>query len=208
MKIIQIEEFSKTKCKIVFEDTSFIVLYKKDLRRYGLEEGVEVSIKQMEVLFEEILPYRAKARCLKLLQGKDYTESEIRKKLQGDGYPAEVIDKAIEYLYGYRYLDDKRYVELYYKTYCNRKSRKQIILDLQQKGITKDIVFSSLDKLMGGEGEREELQCIRNFLRKRKYEDAEADCTEREKTKAYLFRKGFEINDIIFCMKNFNWKNM
>ncbi len=208
MKITTIEEFSKNKCKLIFEDLSNIVLYKKDLKKYHLAEGTELSVKQLEIFWQEILPYRAKARCMKLLQSKDYTEWEIRKKLQGDGYPAEVIDKAVEYLFGYQYLDDEKYVRLYYESRCLRKSKKQIVLDLQQKGIAKEVINAVLDAYIGENGTDEELQCINKLLLKRKYDDAEADMKEREKIKAYLFRKGFQMDHINTCINNFSWKNM
>ena len=208
MRVIKIEECSKTKCRIVFEDIMPVVLYKNDLKRYAIEEGGDFSEQQINILLKEILPHRAKARCMKLLQSRDYTEYEIRSKLQNDGYPLQVINEAVDYLYGFHYLDDTRYVEAYYRTYRNRKSRKQIVLDLQRKGIAKDNISNIINELTDLEEEREELVCIRKFLRKRKYSDREADCTEREKTKAYLFRKGFEVNDIILCMKDFEWKNL
>ena len=46
-----------------------------------------------------------------------------------------------------------------------------------------------------------------NFY-KRKYNDEIADYEEKEKVKAYLFRKGFDISDINICMRNFSWENM
>lgn len=205
---MRIEEFSKTKCKVFFEDYSTIILYKNDLRRYSITEGAQLTERQLNVLLEELLPYRAKARCMKLLQSKDYTETEIRKKLQKDGYPESVIEVAISYLYSYKYLDDEKYVTLYYQSKCLKKSRKQIILDLQQKGIDKNTVITVMDKLAYDNDEKDELQCIRKLLFKRKYNDAVADITDREKVKAYLFRKGFEICDINVCMQNFNWENM
>ncbi len=208
MNIIEIEEFTKAKYKIIFEDCSYIVLYKKDLQRYHLSEGVELDIRQFRVLMEEILPHRAKTRCMKLLQSKDYTEGEIRKKLQGDGYPQSVIDTAVEYLYGYHYLDDERYVKLYYQSRCMRKSRKQIILDLQQKGIAKEIILRVMEQNKSEESDADELQCIRKLLWKKKYNDSEATLELKEKVKVYLFRKGFEINDINFCMRDFSWENM
>ena len=208
MKIIEIEEFSKNKCKLLLEDFSGIVLYKKDLKKYRLAEGLDLSDKQLKILLEEILPYRAKSRCMKLLQSKDYTESEIRKKLQADGYPETVIDIAVGYLYGYHYLDDEKYVKLYYQSRCLKKSRKQIVMDLQQKGIAKESIMTVLDEYILNNGENEEIQCIKKLLLKKRYCDKDVDITEREKVKAYLFRKGFQINDINVCMRNFDWKNM
>lgn len=206
MKINKIEEFSKTKCKVIIENACPLVLYKADLRRYNLAEGTILDKRQFKVLMEEILPYRAKARCMKLLQSRDYTEHEIRKKLSTDGYPTTVIDTAIQYLYGYHYLDDTRYVKLYYECKKIKKSKKQILIDLQQKGISKEVITSVMDNL--SEEECTDLNCIRSLLRKKKYIDNEASYEEKEKVKAYLFRKGFEINDINVCMRNFSWENM
>ena len=107
MKITKIEEFSKTKYRIETDDYVVLVLYKADLRRYNLAEGTVLEPKQKELLLTEILPHRAKARCLKLLQSKDYTEEEIRRKLTSDGYPETVIDIAVQYLYKFHYLDDE-----------------------------------------------------------------------------------------------------
>ncbi len=208
MIINEIQEFSKTKCKLIFEDFSAIVLYKKDLKRYSLSEGTEVSDKQMKLLMEEILPYRAKSRCMKLLQSKDYTETEIRGKLHTDGYPETVIEIAVAYLYSFHYLDDARYAEAYYRSRCLKKSRKKIIIELQQKGIDKELIFDTLERVCSDAPEEDELQCISKLLIKKKYSDCEADLTEREKMKAYLFRKGFQIDNINNCMSKFDWKNM
>ncbi|MBO5082728.1 MAG: regulatory protein RecX [Lachnospiraceae bacterium] len=144
---------------------------------------------------------------MKLLQSKDYTETEIRSKLRGDGYPENVIKIAVEYLYSFHYLDDARYAEAYYRSRCVRKSKKQIIMELQQKGVNKELIIDTLESVCSDSPEEDELQCISKLLAKRKYNDNEADITEREKVKAYLFRKGFQIDNINSCMRNFDWKN-
>ena len=208
MQVCKIEEFSASKCKVIFEDGSFIVVYKKEIRKYGFAEGNEVSNKQLDVLHEEILPYRAKMRCMKLLQSRDYTECEIKKKLQGDSYPQAVIDKTIECLKSYNYINDLRYVELYYRSKVLRKSKKQIIIDLQRKGISKDVISGILDEANDDFQNKGDIQCIFHLLYKRKYKDCDADLKEKQRTKAYLFRKGFELDDINKCMELFNWENM
>lgn len=208
MQVSKIEEFSASKSKIIFEDNSFIIVYKNDIRRFGFAEGVDVSDKQLEVLYGEILPYRAKARCMKLLQSRDYAEGELRKKLRGDGYPQTVIDVTVEYLMEYGYINDSRYIKLYYQCKSVKKSRKQIILDLQQKGISKESIMNVMGELYIDSETNGDVQCIRKLLRKRKYKDSCADIKEKDKTKAYLFRKGFELDDIIKCMHHFNWENM
>lgn len=207
MKVIKIEEFSKTKCKVIIDKIVPLVLYKADLRRYQIQEGKILEERQIKILLEELLPYRAKMRCMKLLQSKDYTEYEIRKKLIADGYPESVIENTVEYLFGYHYLDDNRYVRLYYQSKSYKKSKKQIVIELQRKGIAKEMIVSVLRDVIGEE-ENTDFPCIMQLLRKKHYIDDEASFEEKEKIRAYLFRKGFEINDINVCMKKFSWENM
>lgn len=204
MKITEIKEFSKTKYEITTEDEIKLVLYKGDIRRYDLKEGGEISGEQLNIILDEILPKRAQERCLKLLQGRDYTEGEIRRKLMADGYPENVIHKAIFFLKEYDYINDSRYIRLYYQCKSVRKSKKQIILDLQQKGITKDLIKGVLENIVQEDEECGDLYCIRKLLYKKGYEDRIASYEEKEKVKMYLFRKGFELSDINFCMKNFS----
>lgn len=208
MKIKGIQDFSKTKYSILFENGLILVLYKADVRRYHLEEGADVTDKQVKILLEEILPYRAKMRCMKLLQGRDYTEEEIRKKLNDDGYPEDIIKQTIDYLYGYHYLDDERYIRLYYQSKKHRKSKKEMIQELQRKGIAKELVVRFFETMHEEQEENSDLYCIRKLLCKKKYDDESASFEEKEKIKAYLYRKGFEISDIITAMKNFSWNNM
>lgn len=207
MKVIKIEECSKTKCRVILENEETIILYKADLKRCHIKEGSNVTKEQLRAWIEEVLPHRARARCLKLLQSKDYTEYEIRKKLYGDGYPDTVISEAIQYLYGYHYLDDERYVKLYYQSRVMRKSTKQIVLELQQRGVKKEIIDRVLEEVREENPDGGDLLCIQRLLVKKKYDDNSFTYDEKEKMKASLFRKGFQINDINRCMQNFSWKN-
>ena len=55
---------------------------------------------------QEVLPKRAKLRAMNLLQGREYTTSQLRTKLQQGYYPPEIIEQAIEYEAGFHYKDD------------------------------------------------------------------------------------------------------
>lgn len=209
MKIIEIREVNTYKCKLFFEEEDPIVLYKKDLKRYNLKEGTVLADKQKDVLLMEILPYRAKARCLKLLQARDYTEAEIGRKLKEDGYPGAVIQNTIEYLKQYQYVDDIRYTRLFFDSKKNKKSKNAILMDLQRKGVSKESIMLAFSEMQECDSEYiNDKNCINNLLYKKRYNDLDASYGEKEKMKAYLFRKGFEIEEINACMKHFNWEKM
>ena len=208
MKITEIKEFSKTKYEILTDSQQKLVLYKGDFRRMGLSLGAEISEKQLSVLLEELLPYRAKQRCMKLLEGCDYTEYELCKKLSKDGYPEAIIEDTLAYLKKLNYINDSRYIELYYRYKHTSKSRKQICMDLQNKGISKELIKEVFEDIFAEEVKSGDIRCIRKLLFKKKYEDSKATFADKEKVKMYLFRKGFDLQDIICCMKDFSCADM
>ena len=46
---------------------------------------------------------------MNLLQGREYTTSQLRTKLQQGFYPPKIIEQAIDYVAGFHYIDDLRY---------------------------------------------------------------------------------------------------
>ena len=79
------------------------------------------------------------------------------------------------------------------------------MIELQKKGIDKNIIFSVLDDIEYNAENNGDLYCIRNLLHKKKYSDV-LSYEEKEKIKAYLFRKGFEIQDILYAMRNYDFE--
>ena len=62
----------------------------------------------------------------------------MRKKLSEGFYPKDVIDKIIQFLEEYKYIDDLRYANQYVQYNIKRKSLNQIKNDLRQKGICRE----------------------------------------------------------------------
>ena len=106
MTVTRIEELSRSRCKIYLEDSFAFVLYKGELRLYGVREQEELSEESYREIMQEVLPKRATLRCMNLLQSRPYTESKLRSKLKEGGYPQESIDSALAYVKSYHYVDD------------------------------------------------------------------------------------------------------
>ena len=50
---------------------------------------------------------------MSLLKDRDYTRKKLFEKLKANGYPDECIEKAVQYVSSYGYIDDKRYAVNY-----------------------------------------------------------------------------------------------
>jgi regulatory protein len=196
MLITQIEKVSNSKYNIYLDEEYAFLLYGGDIYRYQLAEGQEFPLEIYHKLTQEILPKRAISRCMHLLEHRDYTERELREKLERGGYPRESTDQAIDYVSSYGYLNDTRYAARYIDTYGDRKSRRLIEQELLRKGISRDILAASWPEEDSRIRRIREDDMIRQLLAKKHFDPQTADEKERRRLYAMLLRKGFEASAI------------
>ncbi len=196
MKVTQIEELSKNRSKVSLEGEFAFVLYKGELRLYHVREGEELAEKDYRAILEEVLPKRAKLRAMHLLQKREYTVEELRRKLRQGLYPDPVVEEALSYVASYRYTDDLRYAEDYITGHAERRSRRRIEQDLTARGIGRDTLERAWQSWERKGGVLDERAQIRELLQKRSYDPDAADSKERQRTYAFLLRKGFSGEEI------------
>lgn len=196
MTVTRIEEISNKKVRVFIDNEFAFVLYKGELRLYGVKEGEEIGCSEYSEIVESVLPKRAKLRCMNLLKARAYTEKQLRDKLSQGGYTEQLVDMAIGYVKSYGYIDDRTYAEDYIAYHMENKSRKRMEFDLYRKGIDRRLVGEILDG-MQEEGEApDEFSLAKKILMKKNYDPEFATNKEKQKMAAYLYRKGFDM-DII-----------
>lgn len=197
MVVTSITEVSKSKWKICVDYDFAFVLYKGEIRKYRIKVDEDISEETYREIVDEVLTKRAKLRCLHLLQSRDYTTEQLRTKLQQGFYPSDVIEKAIAYVTGYRYLDDSRYAKSYIRYASQSKSRRQIELELLRKGVSKQDIQEAYEDCEESDMVVPEEELVRTYLEKKRYNKTEATPTEYRKMMNFLYRKGFSM-DIIY----------
>lgn len=196
MTVVSIREVTKSRCVITLDNEESFVLYKGELSKLELAEGKELPDSSYDRIMHEILPKRAKLRGLNLLKSRPYTEAQLRAKYEQGGYPASVIDSAIDYIKQLHCIDDYEYCRTYFIYHSASKSRRRMILDLVQKGVDKETVQRALDDVIGAGDMSDEEDLIRKLLAKKHYDSETASYEEKQKMKAFLYNKGFSIDVI------------
>lgn len=143
---------------------------------------------------------KAKLRALRILTRMDKTEADLRAGLTRAGFSDEAVQEAIEYVYSYGYLDDQRYAEKYVRYHKDKKSKRKICYELQQKGVKS----SCIDRAFEQCEEINELEVARRYLKK-KWTRQEKP-TEKELNRLYgsLARQGFSASDIWTVLREEN----
>lgn len=193
MRITRVEAVTKTKFRVEIEGEFAFVLYKGELKRYGIREEAEISGEIYETIRREVVLKRAKLRAMHLLTDMARTEKGLREKLRMNLYPEDIIEMAMDYVRSFGYLDDDRYAENFVTGRKGTKSRREIRAALLQKGLTAEQIDRALEAVYEDEGEGE---AIRKLIRKRGVDVSCASKEELQKLYGYLARKGFRYEEI------------
>lgn len=195
--VTEIKKLAKTKYEVSLEGGEPLILYGKELSAYSIREQSVLPGPVYEQIIREVLSKRATRRAMHLLEKMDRTEADLREKLRKNGYPQSCIDAAIEYVTGYHYLDDQRYAQNYILFYQSKYSRRILMQKLLQKGVDRQTIEECMDEIYTSD----ERAMIVKLLKKRGYDPAHADIKEKQKTYAFLMRKGFSSSEISAAMK-------
>lgn len=140
---------------------------------------------------------QALAAALRLISHYDRTELEVRNKLSDKNFPSEIIDAVTEQLISESFINDRRYAEYYITCYSGKRSKRRIMMDLANKGISQDIISEYIDEC---DNNAAVMKAYRKQLIKRGIsEDDDIDRKDIEKIAASLYRQGFSTDDIRSC---------
>lgn len=143
---------------------------------------------------------KGKKRALRLLERKDYSRKELSERLKKDGYDEELIEKIIEYVDSFHYLDDTRVAGSYIRSRKGFKSRRELEYMLKQKGISEEEISLAMEEnYITEDGTSQEEEVIQKQLQKYHLTEEtlqELSYEEKQKIAARLYRKGFEPDKI------------
>ncbi len=191
MTVVEIVPVDKRRSKVILDEDFTLVLYRGEIRKFGIEEGKLLSEETYQEILQDVLFKRARERVLFLLKSSDKTEQELRRKLKDGGYPKEAADYAIEFLKDHNFINDENYGRRYVEFNSERKSQRQIQYELQKKGLDKEVI----QEILREQPVDEEAQ-IRAYVKKKRIKAEEMDFKERGKMLAALGRRGFSYDAI------------
>lgn len=201
MTITSIQEYDKKKVLIQLDGHLIFPLYKSETKTFRLQEGEEISQEAYEEIVKTLLPRRAKLRAMNLLLKRSYTREGLKRKLVEGKYPESIVTEALEYVESYGYINDDRYAEEYIRCYCETRSKRRIMQDLYAKGVDKETSECAWMRYEALNNPIDEVAQIKEVLRKKKYNPKSAERKESVRVMNYLYRKGYGMENIVYCMK-------
>lgn len=197
--VTNLVEINTRKMRVEIDYDLQFSLYRGEIRRFHIEKDALLTEKAYHEIMDEILPKRARERCLNLLERRSMTECELRRKLKEGYYPEMIIDASMELLSRNHLINDSDYAERYVDCYGKTRSKRQIKEELLRKGVDRDRIAQALS-----ESEMDEEANIRRLMEKKGI--SAENSTEEAKNKfcAFLLRKGYDYDKIRkIVLKNF-----
>lgn len=194
MKITSLERQKKDGGRwSVFIDGEFkFGLEEIDVYRLGISVGQELSEAAYQELLSAAQVQKAKSTLLNLLSYGQRTESQLRQKLREKSFAPSEIEKAISYVKGLGYIDDRAYVEAYVRYAKEQKKHGlfRIRQDLMKKGIEKPL----LDELLSEEEADPEI--LKSLIQKKLGKDSLKDPKVKNRIVGFCLRRGFSYGEI------------
>lgn len=180
---------NKSRVNIFVDDSFFCGLNKETAVIFGLKPGKNVEEDTLKKVIIESEVKSAFEKSLDYLSRRMNSKKELSEKLTKKGYSAEVVQKAIEKLEDYHYVDDELFAKQFADSYP-KLSKKMLKEKLALKGISPDIV---LEIISDRTDENEFELCL---LQAKKYLKTKTilSFNDYQKMQASLFRKGFDYD--------------
>ncbi|WP_058485406.1 RecX family transcriptional regulator [Defluviitalea phaphyphila] len=195
MKITKIEKQKNNKNRwSIFIDGEFSFgVDAEELYMFKLYEGKNINKKELIQIIKEKDYNKAKNIALNFLSYRPRSEKEIRNKLASKEYDEAIIEKVIDFLKKYDYVNDEKFAINYVKYYTHTKilGKKKIEYDLKQKGIKQKIIENVLNNI-----ELDELNNALKLIEKKCPLKENIDQKKKQKIYQFLLRKGFSYDVI------------
>lgn len=162
-KITKISKQQKGDRYNLFVDNAFLCGITEDtLISLGLKKGTQLD----EAILKRITIEEHYQKCyqdaLCLLGQRNYFEKALRDKLKQKGYEEEHIEKTIEKLKSYGYLNNTYLAETFVrdKKRISKKGPKAIANALYAKGVSSDTIWQTLEEQYTAEEELENCKAL------------------------------------------------
>ena len=144
---IEIQKRNKERVNLFLDDEYAFSLSTELVYKEALKVNEEVDSKKLGVLAEREGLIRCKDSALRIIERSYKTEKEVRDKLSLKGYEDNAINKSIEFLKEYNFINDIKYTKAFIKDKLNSSGSNKIKYTLIQKGISKELIEEELSNL-------------------------------------------------------------
>lgn len=189
--IITIEKQKKDNRYNLFVDGEFYSGLNVDqVAKYNLKSGQELDKDVIDKIVEESETFFAFNKVLKYISKAMKTEHDLKVYLKQKGFRSNIIEKTIEKLKDYNYINDELYVKSYVETYKNEFGKNKLKQNLKNKNLDDELIEKYLIF------DEDEVVCNikKEILKQTKTKPL--DAKQKQRLYRNLYNKGYSFEQI------------
>lgn len=148
----------------------------------------EITTETQNAIIDSALCFACLMKATNLLSRAEHTRFLLTQKLQKRDFSLDCINKVLDYLENKGTLSDGRFAQCFLLTRKN-EGRAKLMLELQKRGVKKDIAQDALDEYFFNNNENDLCKAAAKKLLKQ-------NNAQEQKVIAALMRKGFSYKVI------------
>ncbi len=137
---IEVQKRNKDRSNIYINNDYAFSLSNELVYKEGLKVNEKIDIDRINSIAKEDNYLKCKTTALRIVEKSYKSEKELIDKLILKGYDNEAIDKTMNVLKEYNFINDENYVKMYIKDKVKLVGKKKIKYDLAKKGISDKII--------------------------------------------------------------------
>ena len=191
---IEFQQKNKDRINLYVDGKYLISMYAEMVYKYNISLDSEIDREKLTEIIKADDYEKAKNKALNYISRLERSEKKVREKLEGE-FDQEIIERVIEFLKKYSFIDDRRYANrlatnaIKYK----RVGRNRIKRDLYIKGLDTPMIEKTISEINGDEELENAI-----YLAEKKLSKIKSDNKMLIRTKLYqhLSYKGFSYDTI------------
>lgn len=202
---IEVQKRNKDRVNVYIDNEYAFSISMELVYKESLKPKMEIDVERLRDIADKEGYLKCKNAALKIIERSYKTEKEVRDKLREKEYTDSQIEKSIEFLKEYNFVNDDNYAKAYINDKLSSRGRQKIKYDLIKKGIDIQIIDEKLS-LIDSDDERNTAVA----LAEKKYRTIKKSESDEYKLSGKLYRflisKGYNydiVKDVVKeVMKN------
>ncbi len=209
-KITKIErqENSRQRLSIYLDGEFAFGLNDETVLKHNINVNQTLQEDQIEDLLSEDEKKRAKQKAFSYLARRDHSEKELSDKLKRKGFRESIIINLIEDLKQSQFINDGTFSRLFARNKIIQKpvGRRNLAFSLKQKGISEDILETTLEEIYSEYDEKE--LALRLAKQKLKTINNREPIKTKKRIGDFLFGRGFNWEIVEQVFEEISWDKL
>lgn len=201
---IEVQKRNKDRVNIYLDNEYAFSISMELVYKEGLKSKMEIDVNRLKDIADKEGYLKCKNTALRIVERSFKTEKEMRDKLKEKEYTDNQIEKTIEFLKEYKFINDESYVNAYINDKLSSRGRQKIKYDLIRKGINRNLIDEKLSNIDSDDEKNTALN-----LAKKKYNSIKKSENDIYKINGKLYRflmsKGYNyelVKDVVKHVTN------